>query len=468
MVKRFFRLVAGVLSVQSVVLFAQSPVTHVSELMQEFSTTLEELSKSTVLLSDDSYFVNDLFLSIVRQNQAIEVVAKVNPEGTMVNRVTPKGVSGTLKNVADERWFGIVSKTKQPYADLWTETPDKITLFRAWPLIDDSAQPGRLAGVFIVKIDVRELLAMLLQNESVAASARYNNTTVFSHGWREGEAWSEESLWLTSRDQVTLRYQQVVSTASVPGELDVVAVPGPAARKSGEKMPATKTLAATPPAKKKRQAVSGRAQTGISAVTSSIHQTMLTDSFLAAADLPAASSARITGIVVLSILTLIVIAFSLIVVIRRMPKKHEMHAFSSPLSPGPIDALMISGDSAIVADQGADAAEDVSSVERETRLLPALKELIAESSRKLKNMESSTDATLRSRMLREIHENLSLWVSAELSRVTGHLSSLSHSIRECETVDGHTPELQVLRYEIERIIEEIHGVDQRIPNEIFS
>jgi hypothetical protein len=112
-------------------LFAQSPFSRMAELIQEFNTAIEGLAASTALKSNDSYFVNDLFLSIVRQNPSIEAVARIDPSGIVINRVTQKGLSGVSKKVADERWFGIVTGNGKPYSDLWSEPSGRIFLLRA-------------------------------------------------------------------------------------------------------------------------------------------------------------------------------------------------------------------------------------------------------------------------------------------------------------------------------------------------
>ncbi|MBN1129725.1 MAG: hypothetical protein JXA71_12095 [Chitinispirillaceae bacterium] len=464
MIPCFLRMVGSVVMLCTGLLFAQSPASSLSESMHEFMTTLEELSNSTVLRSDDTYFVNDLFLSISRQNPTIISVTRMTPEGIVTNRVTARGIGAARKNVSGERWFGVVCASMQPYANLLTESSGRISLLCAWPLVDDSAQPPLLAGIFSVKINVRELLASLLKYESGAVSALHGTTTLFSRGWREGKSYREEVLWLTKTNRITVRYQEKAFTSDrgETGLTDTASVPVPGGH--GKQARTAGMSASIPPVSVKGKSLFEHELDSPIAMVPVVHPTAFTDSFLLASDLPAGASGKMIVIASLAVLTLIAILFALVAAIRLMPKRNEAHAISRILSPGPIDAIVIPGDSAMVIDSRA----EISSAERETKQLPAIRELIAESSRKLKFMDGGIDPALRAHLLKGIHENLSLWVSAEISHLSGHLAALSESIRACEAMNGNAPELQVLRYEIERIIEELQCVDRKIPSGFFS
>jgi hypothetical protein len=420
-----------------------------AELIQEFNTAIEGLAASTALKSNDSYFVNDLFLSIVRQNPSIEAVARIDPSGIVINRVTQKGLSGVSKKVADERWFGIVTGNGKPYSDLWSEPSGRIFLLRAWPLIDSSADSSRLAGLFTVKIDVRKFLSSLASAETNPVLIAYKGETVASSNWREGEPFGQKTMTLPGGDHFTLRFQ---------GPAD----PEPVSENHAVKQsPAGGSL-------RHSAALSARPQ---------LPSTAVTDSLLIGSNFPALNSGRISLITILAILTLIAIAISLFIVLRMMFRKNDAPANTSDLSPGPIDAYMIPEPSLeaplrdtkeVWSPLEAEFITDGAVAERETRELPALKERIAESSQKLRCMDLSGDPADRDRLLREIHENLSLWVCGELQHLTNHLSSLSQSIKECERRDGPSAELQVLRYDVERIMEEIQAVERKVPGEIFS
>jgi hypothetical protein len=251
---------------------------------------------------------------------------------------------------------------------------------------------------------------------------------VASSNWREGEPFGQKTMTLPGGDHFTLRFQ---------GPAD----PEPVSENHAVKQsPAGGSL-------RHSAALSARPQ---------LPSTAVTDSLLIGSNFP---------------------AISLFIVLRMMFRKNDAPANTSDLSPGPIDAYMIPEPSLeaplrdtkeVWSPLEAEFITDGAVAERETRELPALKERIAESSQKLRCMDLSGDPADRDRLLREIHENLSLWVCGELQHLTNHLSSLSQSIKECERRDGPSAELQVLRYDVERIMEEIQAVERKVPGEIFS
>ena len=477
MVYRLCRATVVCLFVPLYSLFAQSPLSRIAELIQEFNTTLEELAKSSVLHSNDSYFVNDLFLSIVRQNPSIEAVAKIDPSGIVINRVTQKGPDGVSKKVAGERWFNAVIGNGEPYSDLWSEPSGRIFLFRAWPLIDSSADTSRLVGIFTVKIDVKEFLSSITSAETCPVQIAYKGETVLSSNWRDGETFGQEAMALPAGGLFTLRFQSPAD--SISGQMTQMTV---SRENPDDPELETATVQTLIPVSEKHVVKKIPAGAPLRKSTASftvqpLTSTVLNDSFLIGSNLPSLNSGRIVFITILSILTLIAIAIAIVIVFRLMFRKNDAIADTNTLLPGPIDAFMIPEPSLdaplrdtkeISPHLEAEFIADAAAAERETRELPALRELIAESSQKLRNMGLSSDVAERDRLLHEIHENLSIWVSGELQHLTNHLRSLSQSIKECENRGGHSAELQVLGYEVERIMEEIQGVEQKIPNDIFS
>ena len=182
--------------------------------------------------------------------------------------------------------------------------------------------------------------------------------------------------------------------------------------------------------------------------------------------------------IILTGVTLVLAVVLSLLAIRSLRRWQGRKVHAAMLRPEPIEAIMIpeadgsrTGEDTRALPQqfsaDAEILSEIASVERETKELPALKELIAESSRKLAEYDTASNPVLRSQLLRDIHENLSVWVSGELRVLTGQLDQLSESIMICEKSDGHTAELQMLRYEIGRILEEVRGIDQRIAREIL-
>ena len=474
---RFCRLVVVYLLVPLYCVFPQSPLSRMTELIQEFNTMIEELAKSSVLQSHDSYFVNDLFLSIVRQNPFIEAVAKTDPQGIIVNRITKNGSRGVSKRVAGERWFSTVAGNRKPYSDFWSEPSGRIFLLRAWPLIDTSTDSSRFVGIFTVKIDVQKFLGSLSITESLPVQIAYKDEIVASSRWREGVPFSQETMALPGGGLFTVRFQSPADSGQEQSERMAASW-----ELTENHTRAPSTVQELIPVSKKHAAKPILAEASHQNWTASftarpLTSIVLNDSFLIGSKLPALSNGRFVFIIVFSILTLIAIAISLVIVFRQMVRKNSDSADTDALSPGPIDAFMIPGASfrtpvrmakKVSQPQSAEIITDTAAAERETRELPALRELITESSRKLKCMDQSVDAVERDRLLREIHENLSIWVTGELQHLTSHLGSLSQSIRECENRDGNSAEFQVLRYEVERIITDIQDVERKVPKEIFK
>jgi hypothetical protein len=477
MIHRTVRSTVFITWFSAVALFAQSPLSRISELVTEFNTTLEELAKSTVLQSHDSYFVNDLFLSIIRQNQAIEAVAKIDTQGVVVNHVTLPGASGISKNVAAERWFRTAADTRQPCNEILSEPAGRIVLYRAWPLTDGTPSPSGFVGVFSVRINVKKLFESLAANESSPLQVIYKGESIASNNWKENERYDQESITLPGGTQFTLRTQNLPDSALELTHRAAPSLPDESEADSFTIPPAREEAATAPSVPQKKDSASPKHSVTKTIPSHSLQSAVLSDSFLFATTLSTINGYRIIMLIAISVLLLIAIAVALVIAIRKMIRKNDATAAARDVSSGPIEAIMIpeQGNGAPTLDmnevpltEDLDLTLDIASAERETKELPALRELIAESSHTLKTLDHTADAALRSKVLKQIHEDLSVWVSGELRRLNNQLSSLSQSIRECENTDGHSAELQVLRYEIERIIGEIQAVDQKIPNEIFS
>jgi hypothetical protein len=355
-----------------------------------------------------------------------------------------------------------------------------VYLFRAWPLFENSASLNRFVGVFTVKIDVKKYLAGVQKNESEPVQVLYNGTPLYSRNW-EGDAGAVEgSLKLTETDELVIRYKRADGQAAAPAPQPAIhekaAAPAAppakaAARAEPEKRAAAQ--AAEAPVVEKRRVMA------VPAVLPGQDRQMITDSLLAASINPTIGLQRAALAIILLGVALVLSIVLFLLMFRRLRRQRQREkARAAMLRPEPIDAIMIpemdqsrTGEDTRALPQpsaeGAEILSEISSVERETKELPALKELIAESSRKLTEYGTAANPVLRSHLLRDIHENLSVWVSGELRVLTGQLDQLSESIRLCEKNDGHTAELQMLRYEIARILEEVHGIDQRIAREIL-
>ncbi|MBN2035788.1 MAG: cache domain-containing protein, partial [Chitinispirillaceae bacterium] len=347
-------------------LFAETPCSRMAHLMQEFTTTIEELAKSAVLLSHDSYFVHDLFLSIIRQNPSIEVIAKIDSSGTTVARMTPAGVHGTGTIVANERWFKTVVAAMRPYCAVWKTRAGSVVLFRAWPLVDPSQSPGRLTGIFAVKIDLKRHMAILLKNETVPVEIRYKENMLVRHKWEGVDTYHIEALELPGAEKLEVRYA-VPDNDSLVRDIPPVDEPPQAVRSIPRKKPK-----ANNGLKKMRFESPALAAT-------SFPPTLLADSLFAASSLPPMSSSRIILFILLAGVALVIIIASLVILIRGMFHTVDFRTFYRTLSPsGPIDAIMVPDKARQARSEdtrefklfpGPEEPVDISGPERETKEL---------------------------------------------------------------------------------------------------
>jgi hypothetical protein len=104
-----------------------------------------------------------------------------------------------------------------------------------------------------------------------------------------------------------------------------------------------------------------------------------------------------------------------------------------------------------------------SHAERETRELPALREFIDDFLKKIHEVSLESNIKQRNRVFEEINDDLNVWARSEIKQLSGRLGLLLLAIKECENKDGNSAELQVLRYEVMRIIKEVEDVQERLP-----
>jgi hypothetical protein len=107
--------------------------------------------------------------------------------------------------------------------------------------------------------------------------------------------------------------------------------------------------------------------------------------------------------------------------------------------------------------------DETSCAERETKELPALREFIDDFLKKIHDVSHENNINQRNRIFEEINDDLNLWARSEIKQLSGRLGLLLQAIKECERKEGNSAELQVLRYEVMRIIKEIDDVEERLP-----
>lgn len=107
--------------------------------------------------------------------------------------------------------------------------------------------------------------------------------------------------------------------------------------------------------------------------------------------------------------------------------------------------------------------DETSLAERETRELPALREFMDDFIKKIHELSLESNINQRNRVFEEINDDLNVWARSEIKQLSGRLGLLLQAIRECESKDGNSAELQVLRYEVMRIIKEVEDVQERLP-----
>ena len=444
---------------------AQTSLERIGESLRGLTTTLEELSKSTVLEARDSLSVNEVFLSVIRQNPSILVMTKIGPDGMIRNRVTAAGASRPVASVADERWFAQTMASQQPYSGIMRDAQGGLLVIRAWPLFEPSSPDSRLAGILTAKIDIPKHLAGALKDETAPVLVLYHGASLFKRNWDETGDYAEGSVKLTDAQNLVIRYKtaaaSAASTVVAASQTQTPALPAPAAGPdSVAARPPVETGAAEAAPKTKKEPPALSPAPGVASGSASL----FTDSILASADL-FPSNRRPMAIAVTVVVLALAIGASVygVAAIRRSRRRRRRNARSSIMvSPGPTSAIVIDREpNGLPAET--ESLEEITSAERETKQLPAMRELIAESSKKLRELDQETDPILRDQIFHDIQDNLSLWVNSELRQLTQRLDKLAESIRGCEKEGGKSAELQVLRYEIGRIIKEIDTLAKKVP-----
>jgi hypothetical protein len=413
---------------------------------------------------------------VIRQNPSILAMTRIGPDGMILNLVNAAGINHKIKSVADERWFTHFMATPQPSTSVARDPHGNVVMLRVWPLLESSSPGSRLGGIFTAKIDIKELIADAQKDKFAPIEVLFHGTPFFSRNWDESGDYAEGSLKLDDGQELVIRYKttvasparetvgamQAVPAAALRGkdtalaakpDSAVVAQPEAAAASVVEKAPLTKKIPATPHAR-----------------VASHPGSFFTDSILSAADIPRANYRTMIIVLIAAALALTCGASLLtILILRRSGKRRHRDARASfMVSPGPTSAIAVEKEHRGVPAEATyqvetESLEEITAAERETKQLPAIRELIAESSKKLRELDLETDPILRDQIFHDIQDNLAFWVSGELRLLTQRLDQLAESIRQSEKHDGKSAELQVLRYEISRIIRELDNVGKKIP-----
>ena len=514
----FFGVFAGgnLLSAQAEV----SP-SQIAGFLQDLTTRIEEIANAPVLKSSDSYVVEEYMGVMISQNPAIQQMAVIQPDGSIKIQVNDKGNSTQTGSVANESWFTAVCASKQPYNGVMRNEQGAVLLFRVWPLLGKTVEK-KLIGLVTVKLDVRKYIQYLSGNKNEPLEILYGTTPLFSRNWNAAGADNilEDSFTFSVADKLVIRYRAFSGPPVTP---ESQAPPAPnekiaLQRPTGDTANAmTPDIRAIPPVNGKTtdgQLDSGRKISGDAATYAVAANDSARDETPTAPDLskpgPAAAnkvaessksatiqswlstdSIRTAGYVgssdkriVLFILLIAGLCFVIIFIIttimvrRARRRRSEEKAREAMFKPDPVPSVMADNDAtsldkedtrlldkipAVRPEYSGVLLDEVSHAERETKELPALREFIDDFLKKIHEVSMESNINQRNRVFEEINDDLNVWARSEIRQLSGRLGLLLQSIKECESKDGNSAELQVLRYEIMRIIKEVEDVEERLP-----
>jgi hypothetical protein len=444
---------------------AQTSLDRINESFRELNATLEDLSKSAVLHGRDTNSVSEIFNSVLRQYPSILSMSTIGPDGMIRSTVTAAGSGRRLASVADEQWFSQLMATQRPYGGIVRTQQGAVQQFRAWPIFEQSSPGSRLAGILTARIDLKKFLADIQKNGSSPLLVLHRNTPLLRRNWDEAGDYAEGTVRLTNDEELVVRYRAGASPASEATAPQQTAPSLPAVAPDSSKPTASETARTQTP-----RTVAETAPNNPLAPPRPA--TFFTDSILSTSDSPLSiRPSTVVLIIAMSLAFVLLVLIVIVFLVSRTRRQRRRDTRSSIMvSPGPTSAIVIENSQSGIAitntvPPGTEtlAVEEITSPERETKALPAIRELIAESTRKLRDLDKATDPIQRDQLLHDIQDNLTLWVNGELRQLTDRLDRISDSIKESEKHNGKSAEMQVLRYEIGRIIGEIEGLAKKIP-----
>lgn len=445
---------------------APASVERITEQLQNLNTRIDEIRAAPVIQSHDATEVEEYFLDMIKQNPSIQVMARIDTDGTLLTRVNRRGASRQVVNVAKEHWFSNLCKTKQPFNGVLADGTGRILLVHAWPIIETADSIGRLTGVFSVKVDIKKYLSAMQdqQNKGDPIMVLFRGTPLFSRNWNSKKRYDEVPVKLSGPegDEFTVCFEKDVSQSApqVSGSEteNTRSFPGGAA--DGKKDPAQKPPPGAPGYQK-----SASPEEPVSLIAELVPK-------------PESGPVHDSGLFMMIGLSagiaVALVVFVMVFLIRRNHRERlDGEMFSTMRRQEPFEAILLDDEAAAISGEHpfiteAHTLDECISVERETKELPVLQELITESSKKLHEGDRAADPAARSMLFNKIHDDLNVWIKSEFRHLSLRLNQVSETIKECENQDGCSAELRELRYEIGKILEEMAQLEKRLPQESMA
>jgi hypothetical protein len=503
------------------------PAEQISGFLQDLTTRIEEAASAPVLKTDDAYVLEEYLNVMVIQNPAIRQMARINPDGTIFKLAGGSDNSSMFGDVTNKPWFVSVCRTKRPHNSLIRDQDGTVLVVRVWPLLGPADEKRLIGLVVVkvdVKKYIQSLSDKnsepieILFGTTPIFSRNWTATVA--------DDFLEDSFTFSATDKFVVRYlvpensapepaaaapkqnsepsaQNVPATASAihaapPASAEREAVSDERERKinpdessTDEEAGENKTPAVAAIERdniRDTPAMSARpSATAETSNAATVRSWLSTDSILTTGYTGSSNRQVVLFLILAAGLGFVMIFIVTTIMVRRARRqRREEREREIMFRPEPVPFAgaendtrsLDQEDTRILAKEDTRLLEKIPAVrpaltekpldsashaERETREFPALREFIDDFLKKIHEVSKENNVKERNRLFEEIHDDLNVWARSEIRQLSGRLGLLLQSIKECESKEGNSAELQVLRYEIMRIVKEIEGVEDRLP-----
>jgi hypothetical protein len=174
----------------------------------------DKMAASPVLKSRKLTIVNNLFWKSLKAHQPWHSLIRTDKKGTVINEVIRiEGVSKEKRSVADQAWFGQVSKTMKEHLNIVKiEKTGRYYLIWAAPIVSKVKGTETFLGATVAQIDLWDCFDRFSNKTTTPFMIRIlGRVTLYGHLWRDTIKYTEKRLTVPGIDKITVRYPRMVS-----------------------------------------------------------------------------------------------------------------------------------------------------------------------------------------------------------------------------------------------------------------
>ena len=157
-------------------------VAAVTGAFQSLEQKLSEIASSPRIASMGLDSVNALFGSLLKRNQAVTKLMRINSAGIVINESSKAGNEKSMRDISGQRWFVQVKSTKRPYYGTSRDSLGSTSFFWVWPMQNSARQ---FAGTITAQIHPSRIVSSVNGTALLPLKIVCNGKIVHKHLWND-------------------------------------------------------------------------------------------------------------------------------------------------------------------------------------------------------------------------------------------------------------------------------------------